>query len=250
VSTPNAGTVIRQAPIPSLLEVSDLYADLAGNPVLRGVDLAVGTGEAVGLLGRNGMGKTTLIRTLLGLVPCAGGQVRFDGCQCRGARPETMARLGIGYVPEGRRIFSSLSVRENLVMSARPAFDGSYAWTLERVLAVFPRLAQRLNRGGQQLSGGEQQMVAIGRALMTNPRLLILDEATEGLAPLLVREIWGILSGLRGTSMAVIVVDRNFRAVLAHTDRCVVMQKGKIVLAGRSAELRGREEELTALLGV
>jgi branched-chain amino acid transport system ATP-binding protein len=232
------------------LEATGLHTDYSGTPVLRGVSLAVRPGESIGLLGRNGMGKTTLIRTLLGLARARAGRVVIAGRDCTGERTERIVRLGIGYVPEGRGIFANLTVRENLVMAARPRADGSRPWTLDRVLAVFPRLGQRLSHGGQQLSGGEQQMLAIGRALMTNPQLLILDEATEGLAPLLVREIWGILSGLRGASMAVVVVDRNYRSVLAHTDRCVVLQKGRIVLGGASGDLKRREAELTALLGV
>ena len=235
---------------PALLEAVDLHTALGGHHVLRGVSLTVRSGEAVGLLGRNGMGKTTLIRTLIGLARARSGQVRIRGRDCTAERTDRIVRLGIGYVPEGRAIFPSLTVRENLVMAARPGPDGRRPWTLERVLAVFPRLTQRLRFGGQQLSGGEQQMLAIGRALMTNPELLILDEATEGLAPLIVREIWDIISQIRAGLMAAIVVDRNFRSVLAHTDQCVVLQKGQVVLSGTSAELAGRESELTALLGV
>jgi branched-chain amino acid transport system ATP-binding protein len=242
--------MIASAPVEALLEAVDLHTVLAGSHVLQGVSLTVRAGEAVGLLGRNGMGKTTLIRTLIGLVRARTGQVRIHGRDCSGEATDRIVRLGIGYVPEGRGIFPTLTVRENLVMAARPNPDGRRHWTLERVLTVFPRLAQRLNLGGQQLSGGEQQMLAIGRALMTNPDLLILDEATEGLAPLLVREIWDIIAQLRSRRMAAIVVDRNFRSVLAHTDRCVVLQKGRVVLSGRSAELAQREAELTSLLGV
>ncbi len=233
-----------------LLEALDLHTVLGGNHVLRGVSLTVRAGETVGLLGRNGMGKTTLLRTLIGLARARSGQVRFRGRDCTAVRTDRIVRLGIGYVPEGRAIFPTLTVRENLVMAARPRLDGQRPWTLERVLNLFPRLTQRLGQGGQQLSGGEQQMLAIGRALMTNPELLILDEATEGLAPLIVREIWQIISQLRAGLMAAIVVDRNFRSVLAHTDRCVVLQKGQAVLSGTSTELAGRESELTALLGV
>ena len=167
-----------------------------------------------------------------------------------GAPPERMARLGIGYVPEGRGIFANLSVRENLVMAARAGSDGSRDWTLERVLATFPRLAERLKHGGQQLSGGEQQMLAIGRALMTNPRLLILDEATEGLAPLVVAEIWRVIGEIRRTGIATLIVDRNYRAVLAHTDRALVLEKGKVVLAGDSPMLLADGAELARLLGV
>ena len=161
-----------------------------------------------------------------------------------------MARLGIGYVPEGRGIFPNLSVRENLVMSERAGLDGKRDWTFDRVLQTFPRLAERLGHGGQQLSGGEQQMLAIGRALMTNPRLLILDEATEGLAPLIVAEIWRVIAEIRASGIGTLIVDRNYRKVLAHTDRAVVMEKGRIVLAGESAALAGDSRALAQYLGV
>jgi branched-chain amino acid transport system ATP-binding protein len=161
-----------------------------------------------------------------------------------------MARLGIGYVPEGRGIFPNLSVRENLVMCARSGPDGRRDWTLERVLTTFPRLTERLQHGGQQLSGGEQQMLSIGRALMTNPELLILDEATEGLAPLIVSEIWRVIGDVRTTGIATLIVDRNVRAVLAHTDRAVVLEKGLVVLEGASDALAQQHDELTRLLGV
>jgi len=243
-------TPAAQAGEPELLQAHDLHTVLGGSHVLRGVSLTVSAGEAVGLLGRNGMGKTTLIRTLIGLARARSGQVRIRGRDCAAERTDRIVRLGVGYVPEGRGIFPNLTVRENLVMAARPALDGRRDWTLERVLDAFPRLTQRLGYAGQQLSGGEQQMLAIGRALMTNPQLLILDEATEGLAPLIVREIWQIVAQLRASRMAAIVVDRNFRSVLAHTDRCVVLQKGQVVLSGTSADLARREAELTAVLGV
>jgi branched-chain amino acid transport system ATP-binding protein len=158
--------------------------------------------------------------------------------------------MGIGYVPEGRGIFPNLSVRENLVMTARPGPDGARDWTFERVLATFPRLAERLEHGGQQLSGGEQQMLSIGRALLTNPRLLVLDEATEGLAPLIVAEIWRVIAEIRATGIATLIVDRNARAVLAHTDRAVVLEKGVIVMAGDSAALAADSEALARHLGV
>jgi branched-chain amino acid transport system ATP-binding protein len=161
-----------------------------------------------------------------------------------------MARLGIGYVPEGRGIFPNLSVRENLVMSERAGPDGRREWTFDRVLSTFPRLAERLSHGGQQLSGGEQQMLSIGRALMTNPLLLILDEATEGLAPLIVQEIWRVIGEIRKTGIATLIVDRNVRAVLAHTDDAVVLEKGRVVLSGASSALADDPEALTRLLGV
>jgi branched-chain amino acid transport system ATP-binding protein len=161
-----------------------------------------------------------------------------------------MARLGLGYVPEGRGIFPNLSVRENLVMSERAGVDGGRAWTLDRVLNTFPRLRERLSHGGQQLSGGEQQMLAIGRALLTNPRLLILDEATEGLAPLIVAEIWRVIGEIRRSGISTLIVDRNYRAVLAHTDHAVVLEKGRIVAAGSSAVLAADGEGLQRWLGV
>jgi len=218
--------------------------------VLRGVDLHIPERTAVGLLGRNGMGKTTLIRTLMGYVRARSGRVHWRGADVTGTRPERMARLGIGYVPEGRGIFPNLSVRENLLVSARAGTDGRREWSLERVLAKFPRLAERTSSGGQQLSGGEQQMLAIGRALMTNPSLMILDEATEGLAPLVVAEIWRVVGEIRASGISTLIVDRNYRAVLAHTDQAVVMEKGRVVLGGASASLAAQPEALARLLGV
>ena len=218
--------------------------------VLHGVSIAVRAGESVGLLGRNGMGKTTLIRTLLGLVPASRGQVFVRGIDMTQQPTERLVRHGIGYVPEGRGIFPNLSVRENLVMAARAGRAGRRDWTLERVLATFPRLAERIDHGGNQLSGGEQQMLAIGRALMTNPDLLILDEATEGLAPLLVAEIWRIVGLIRQTGIASLIVDRNYRAVLAHCDRGVVLEKGRVVLDGSSPQLLADEDRLRGHLGV
>ena len=233
-----------------LLSIADLHARYGDSHVLRGVSLDIPAGVSVGLLGRNGMGKTTLIRTAMGYVRATSGSVAWQGHDRTGAPPERMARLGIGYVPEGRGIFANLSVRENLVMTARPGPDGARDWTLERVLATFPRLAERLGHGGQQLSGGEQQMLAIGRALMTNPRLLVLDEATEGLAPLVVAEIWRVVAGIRTTGIATLIVDRNARAVLAHTDHAVVLEKGLVVMSGPSAALAAEGQTLARYLGV
>jgi len=218
--------------------------------VLRGVDMHIAPGESVGLVGRNGMGKTTLIRSLMGQVKSAQGQVRVGGRDCTHAQPHAIARLGVAYVPEGRGIFPNLNVRENLQVAARPGVRGGQDWTYARVLDTFPRLRERLGHGGQQLSGGEQQMLAIGRALMTNPDLLILDEATEGLAPLIVAEIWKIIRQIRATGMSALIVDRNYRAVLEHTDRCLVMEKGLIVQDGDSASLARQPEQLTRYLGV
>jgi branched-chain amino acid transport system ATP-binding protein len=233
-----------------VLQITSLNTYYGDSHILHGVDLHIPRGKAVGLLGRNGMGKTTLIRSLMGYVPAASGKVSWQGKPVGGQPPEKMARLGIGYVPEGRGIFPNLSVRENLLMSARPGPDGRNDWTYERVLETFPRLKERLDHGGQQLSGGEQQMLSIGRALMTNPDLMILDEATEGLAPLIVKEIWRVISTIRETGISTLIVDRNYRAVLEHTDSAVLLEKGKIVLQGESSELMQSPELLMKYLGV
>ena len=233
-----------------MLTLTDINTYYGDSHTLRGVDLDLPAGTALGLLGRNGMGKTTLIRALMGYVRVAKGRVQWHARDMTNAAPERMARLGIGYVPEGRGIFPNLSVRENLVMTARAGVDGKKAWTYERVLTTFPRLAERLGHGGQQLSGGEQQMLSIGRALMTNPTLLILDEATEGLAPLIVAEIWRVIGEIRETGISTLIVDRNYRVVLAHTDRAVVLEKGLIVKAGASRELANDHDALTRHLGV
>ena len=234
----------------ALLAIDGLHARYGDSHVLRGVTLAVQAGRSFALLGRNGMGKTTLIRTALGYVRAAGGGIAWQGRDVTGAPPEKMARLGIGYVPEGRGIFPNLSVRENLVMCARASADGRREWTFDRVLATFPRLAERLDHGGQQLSGGEQQMLAIGRALLTNPLLLILDEATEGLAPRVVAEIWRTIATIRASGIATLIVDRNAHAVLANTDDAAVLEKGRVVLAGTSAELEADRDALARVLGV
>ncbi|MFL6719991.1 MAG: ABC transporter ATP-binding protein [Burkholderiaceae bacterium] len=233
-----------------MLDLTGINTYYGDSHILQGVDLHIPAGRAVGLLGRNGMGKTTLIRSLMGYVPTAGGKTAWNGRDVTGWPPEKMARLGIGYVPEGRGIFPNLSVKENLIMSARPGVDGRNAWTYDRVLSLFPRLTERLDNGGAQLSGGEQQMLSIGRALMTNPTLMILDEATEGLAPLIVQEIWRVIGQIRETGISTLIVDRNYRMVLANTDLAVVMEKGRIVLAGESAGLARDHEALTRYLGV
>lgn len=234
----------------ALLEVRALHAHYGEAHVLQGVDLAIAPGQAVGLLGRNGMGKTTLIRTALGLLRASAGTVRIAGQDVTRWHTEHIARLGVGYVPEGRGIFPNLSVRENLVMAARPGLDGTCTWTLERALDAFPRLRQRFGLAGAMLSGGEQQMLAIARALMTNPKLMILDEATEGLAPLVVAEIWRTIRHIRDSGIASLIVDRSFRSVLAHTDRAVVLEKGRIVAEGASAELAAQSELMHRYLGV
>ncbi len=234
----------------ALLEADGIHTYYGASHVLRGVDFCVRAGEAIGLMGRNGMGKTTLIRTLMGLVRARQGQVLVRGELMTRAAPYRIARRGIAYVPEGRGIFPNLDVRENLVMAARASVDGRRDWTLERVVAAFPRLGERLRQRGVQLSGGEQQMLSIGRALMTNPDVLILDEATEGLAPLLAQEIWRMLRELRATGIAVVIVDKNHAAVTALTDRNVMLVKGEVVFQGTSEELRARPEVLHKHLGV
>src|SRR5678815_1263530 len=248
-ATPTA-TELHDHAMSALLEARDVHAHYGESHVLRGVSLAIGTGESIGLLGRNGMGKTTLIRTLLGLTPASAGKVLVHGRDCTREAPYRIARMGIAYVPEGRGIFPNLSVRENLKLAEQPARDNRAGWDYQRVLDAFPRLKERLGSGGQQLSGGEQQMLAIGRALMMNPDVLILDEATEGLAPLIVREIWRIIGEIRQSGIASLLVDRNYRLVLANTDRALVMEKGAIVLDGWSASLAQRGDALARHLGV
>jgi len=234
----------------TLIEARELHAHYGQSHILQGLSLSIPRGTAVGLLGRNGMGKTTLIRTLLGLVRASGGSVHVNGRDMTGARTEQIVRLGIGYVPEGRGVFPNLSVRENLLMGARPGVRGQTDWTIDHVLAAFPRLGERLANLGSQLSGGEQQMLAIGRALLTNPDLLILDEATEGLAPQIVAEIWRTIAEVRATGIASLIVDRNYRSVLANTDLACVLEKGQVVLAGDSASLAADLDALHRYLGV
>ena len=234
----------------ALIAAHGLHTYYGASHVLHGVDFAVGEGETVGLMGRNGMGKTTLLRTLLGILAPRSGSVEVDGLEMTRVAPHVIARRGIAYVPEGRGIFPNLSVRENLLMAARAGVDGRRAWTEERVLATFPRLAQRLRHGGAQLSGGEQQMLTIGRALMTNPRLLILDEATEGLAPLIAQEIWSIVRAIKDDGIASVIVDKNYRAVTAIADRAVILVKGAVAFEGPSAQVRSQPELRERFLGV
>ena len=233
-----------------MLRIEALHAYYGHSHVLHGIDLALEAGQSVGLLGRNGMGKTTLIRSIMGLVPGRRGRLHWHGRDVSGHRPEQLARLGIGYVPEGRGIFPNLSVRENLLMSARRGPGGRLDWDFNKVLDTFPRLAERLDHGGQQLSGGEQQMLSIGRALMTNPELLILDEATEGLAPLIMLDIWRVIGAIRATGISTLTVDRNYHAVLAHADVALVMEKGRIVESCGAAALLAAPQQLARYLGV
>jgi branched-chain amino acid transport system ATP-binding protein len=233
-----------------LLDARGLHVYYGASHILHGVDFSIGAGEAIGLMGRNGMGKSTLIRSMLGLVPPRFGEVWVRGRPMTGSEPYLIARQGIAYVPEGRGIFPNLTVHENLVMAARASADGRRDWTFERVVATFPRLAERLQHGGWRLSGGEQQMLTNGRALMTNPELLILDEATEGLAPQIAREIWRIVGEIRGHGIATIIVDKNYAAVTAITNRNVILVKGRVVFEGDSEELRARPDVLHRYLGV
>jgi branched-chain amino acid transport system ATP-binding protein len=218
--------------------------------ILRDVDFHVDRGETIGLMGRNGMGKSTLLKTLMGLVKPRAGIVEVKGRNMVGRPSYEVAQLGVAYVPEGRGIFGNLSVRENLVMAARAGAQGQRDWTYERVLDTFPRLKERLNHGGQQLSGGEQQMLTIGRALMTNPDVLILDEATEGLAPLIAREIWRICGLIRESGISSIIVDKAWKQVTQVTDRNVILVKGEVVFEGSSAELQAQPRLLEQHLGV
>jgi len=232
-----------------ILKAEDVHAWYGSSHVLHGVGLSIASGETVGLLGRNGMGKSTLIRTLLGHVTQRDGEIAFFGHDCRKAKPHEVARMGVAYVPEGRGIFPNLTVRENLIMAARPGRDGRNDWSYERVLDTFPRLSERLTNMGNQLSGGEQQMLSIGRALMTHPALIVLDEATEGLAPLIVTEIWNVIAAIRDSGIATLIVDRDYRRVLAHSDHALVLQKGVVALAG-PADSMTSDPMLAGLLGV
>lgn len=233
-----------------LIEATGLHTYYGASHILRGIDFRVTRGETIGLMGRNGMGKSTLLKTLMGLVPAREGRVTVMGRDVTRRPPYEIAQLGVAYVPEGRGIFGNLSVKENLVMAARPGTRGQREWTYERVLETFPRLQERLGHGGQQLSGGEQQMLTIGRALMTNPDVLILDEATEGLAPLVAREIWRICGLIRASGISSVIVDKNWKQVTQITDRNVILVKGEVVFAGSSDELRSQPGLLSQYLGV
>ncbi len=225
-----------------MLTVENLVAGYGAARVLHGVSFAVGAGEVVTLLGRNGMGKTTTVRAVMGLVRPASGRIAFGGAEVAGLPPHRIARRGIGLVPEGRQVFPTLTVEENLVATAANRSGGAPRWTLPAVLALFPRLAERRRNLGARLSGGEQQLLAIGRALMTNPRLLILDEATEGLAPLIRAEIWGVLARLRAEGQAILLIDKNLAAILRLADRHVVIEKGQVVWTGTSEALSAAPE--------
>jgi branched-chain amino acid transport system ATP-binding protein len=233
-----------------LVEARGLQTYYGTSHILRGIDFHVDRGETIGLMGRNGMGKTTLLKSLMGIVPPRAGTVQVKGRNMVGRPAYEVAQLGIAYVPEGRGIFGNLSVKENLVMAARPGTAGQRDWTYERVLDTFPRLKERLEHGGQQLSGGEQQMLTIGRALMTNPDVLILDEATEGLAPKIARDIWRICGLIRASGISSVIVDKAWKQVTQATDRNIILVKGQTVFAGTSAELHAQPHLLEQYLGV
>lgn len=219
-----------------MLSVSKLQTSYGPAQILFDISFEIGEGEVVTLLGRNGMGKTTTVNSIIGLVPSNGGEISFEGRAIRGLPSYRVAQCGIGLVPEGRQVFPTLTVEENLVATAAARF-GPARWTLERVYELFPRLNERRRNLGSQLSGGEQQMLAIGRALMTNPKLLILDEATEGLAPMIRAEIWDCLKRLKSERQAILVIDKNVDALTGFADRHVVIEKGRVAWSGSSAEL-------------
>ena len=234
----------------TLLDVRDLEAAYGASKALFGLSVDIRVGEVVTLIGRNGMGKSTTVKSITGLLKPVGGEIRFKGERIDGQSAHRICRLGVGLVPEGRQIFPNLTVRENLVMAGRERKGAKDPWTFERVLAFFPRLAERLGNGGNQLSGGEQQMLAIGRALMTNPDLLILDEATEGLAPLIRQQIWRALDVLKGTGLSMIVIDKEIEALAGFADRHFVVEKGEVVWRGTTAELLADPSIQEAYLGV
>ena len=233
-----------------LLDVRNLQAGYGHAKVLFDISLNIEEGEVVTLLGRNGMGKTTTVRALFGLVKATGGEITFAGKRCDNIAPHAIARLGMGLVPEGRQIFPNLAVRENLQMAFIDRSWGAERWTLERVIGFFPRLGERRNNAGNQLSGGEQQMLAIGRALMTNPRLLVLDEATEGLAPVIRAEIWARLDALKKTGLSILVIDKELEALSKLADRHYVLEKGEIAWSGSTARLLAEPTIQETYLGV
>ena len=233
-----------------MLEVEQLEVGYGQSQALFGMSLRVEAGEVVTLMGRNGMGKTTTVHAIMGLVPAWSGTIRFNGQDIRGLPPYRIARLGLGLVPEGRQIFPTLSVQENLVATAVQRSGSGAPWTLERIYQLFPRLRERARAGGHQLSGGEQQMLAIGRALMTNPQLLILDEATEGLAPLIRQDIWRCLGLLKQAGQAILVIDKHMQALTALADRHYIIEKGRVVWTGSSAALQAQPGLQQRYLGV
>ena len=233
-----------------MLEINGLETAYGQSQVLFGMELNVGKGEVVTLLGRNGMGKTTTLHSVMGLVPSRSGNIRFQGQELRELPSYQIAKTGLSLVPEGRQIFPNLTVHENLVATASNRSQSENPWNLDRVFDLFPRLPNRIHHMGNQLSGGEQQMLAIGRALMTNPKLLILDEATEGLAPLIRNEIWNCVSSLKSAGQSILLVDKNIDALTQIADRHYIIEKGKVVWGGTSSELRGDQDLQHRFLGV
>ena len=233
-----------------LLELSNVETCYGLSQVLFGMSLAIAPGEMVTLMGRNGMGKTTTVRSIMGLTRAMAGSIRFGGRDIRGLAAYQVAKLGIGLVPEGRQVFPNLTARENLVATAANRSGAADPWTLDKVCGLFPRLAERIANMANQLSGGEQQMLAIGRALMTNPRLLILDEATEGLAPLIRAEIWQCLTRLKAAGQSILVIDKNVEALIRIADRHYLIERGKVVWTGSSGELAAAPDIQHRFLGV
>ena len=233
-----------------LLELCDVETSYGLSRVLFGISLAVGPGEMVSLMGRNGMGKTTTVRSIMGLTPAAAGSIRFDGEEIGALPAYRVAKLGIGLVPEGRQVFPNLTARENLIATAANRGGAAEPWTLDKVWELFPRLAERAGSMANLLSGGEQQMLAIGRALMTNPRLLILDEATEGLAPLIRDEIWRCLESLRGAGQSILVIDKNVEALTRVADRHAIIERGRVVWTGSSQQLANAPDIQHRYLGI
>jgi branched-chain amino acid transport system ATP-binding protein len=233
-----------------MLSVRNLQSAYGRSQVLFDVALDIAEGEVVTLLGRNGMGKTTTVRSIMGLLAPKGGDIRFESRDVRGIAPEKIARCGIGLVPEGRQIFPTLSVRENLVATASNRLKRSSPWTLERVYALFPRLQERAGQSARTLSGGEQQMLAVGRALMTNPKLLILDEATEGLAPVIRAEIWGCIEALKAQGQSILLIDKNINVLKRIADRHYIIEKGRTVWSGSSTDLAVNAELVHRYVGV
>ena len=233
-----------------MLEINGLETAYGQSQVLFGIELNVGKGEVVTLLGRNGMGKTTTLHSVMGLVPSRSGNIRFQGQELRELPSYQIAKTGLSLVPEGRQIFPNLTVLENLVATASNRSQSENPWNLDRVFDLFPRLPNRIHHMGNQLSGGEQQMLAIGRALMTNPKLLILDEATEGLAPLIRNEIWNCVGSLKSAGQSILLVDKNIDALTRIADRHYIIEKGKVVWEGTSSELQGDQDLQHRFLGV
>jgi branched-chain amino acid transport system ATP-binding protein len=234
----------------ALLQVENIETCYGRSQVLFGISLAIAAGEMVTLMGRNGMGKTTTVRSIMGLTPAMAGAIRFAGSDIRTWPSYRIGKLGIGLVPEGRQVFPNLTVRENLIATAANRSGAPEPWTLDRICGLFPRLAERLGNMGHQLSGGEQQMLAIGRALMTNPRLLVLDEATEGLAPLMRAEIWQCLSRLKAQGQSTLVIDKNVETLTRMADRHYLIERGRVVWSGTSAALAAAPEVQHRYLGV